>query len=284
MPALGLGVFLSPKEQTAQAVEWAIGDGYRLVDTAAVYNNERQVGEGIRLSGIARSEMFVTTKLWVTDFGYESALRAFDASMRRLGLDYLDLYLLHWPVPSDFESTIAAYRAAEKLLADGRTRAIGVCNFGTKHLERLIERTSVRPSLNQVELHPFFIQRELRETDERLGIVTQSWSPIGGVYNRRPRSAPGGPKSPLEHPTIVGLAAKHSKTPAQVVIRWHLDHGLSTIPKSVRAERIAENFDVFDFSLTSEEIADIDALDTGARAGSDPEKLDANSFKVVIED
>ena len=163
MPALGLGVFLSPPEQTADAVQTAIADGYRLIDTAAAYGNERQVGEGIRRSGINRSEMFVTTKLWLTNYGYESTLRAFDVSLRKLGLEYLDLYLLHWPVPSDFETTVASYRAAEKLLADGRVRAIGVSNFSAKHLENLMAGTKVIPAVNQVELHPFFIQQELRD-------------------------------------------------------------------------------------------------------------------------
>lgn len=283
MPALGLGVFLSPPEQTANAVRTAIADGYRLIDTAAVYRNERQVGEGVAGSGIDRSAIFITTKLWMTDYGYDPALRAFDASLRRLRLEYLDLYLLHWPAPSDFDATVEAYRAAERLLADGRVRAIGVCNFSPTNLQNLMDRTGVVPAVNQVELHPFFIQRALRDFDARHGIVTQSWSPIGGVYNRNPGRAPASAKSPLEHSTVVAIAAKYRKTPAQVVIRWHLDHGLSVIPKSVHAERIAENFAVFDFTLTPEEVAAIDGLDTEKRAGSDPESVNAKSFKVDIE-
>jgi diketogulonate reductase-like aldo/keto reductase len=284
IPALGLGVFLSPPEQTAAAVETAINKGYRLIDTAAAYANERQVGEGIRRSGIERSEIFVTTKLWMTDYGYDRTLRAFDVSLRKLGLTYLDLYLLHWPLPSEFDATVASYQAAQKLLADGRVRAIGVSNLSPRHLESLTARTDVVPAVNQVELHPFFIQRELREAHERLGIATQSWSPIGGVYNRNPNAAPSAAKSPLEHPTIVKLAAKYQKTPAQVVLRWHVDHGLSAIPKSVRPERIAENIDIFDFLLTSDEVAAIDALDTGVRAGSNPETVNANTFPIKIED
>jgi diketogulonate reductase-like aldo/keto reductase len=284
MPALGLGVFLSPPEQTADAVQTAIANGYRLIDTAAAYLNERQVGEGIRRSGINRSEMFVTTKLWVTDYGYDRALRAFDVSLRKLGLEYLDLYLLHWPVPPDFETTAASYRAAEKLLSDGRVRAIGVCNFSGKHLQDLIARTKVMPGVNQVELHPFFIQRELRDAHKRLGIVTQAWAPIGGVYIRKPKAAPKVAKSPLEHPLIVKMAAKHSKTPAQVVLRWHIGHELSAIPKSVRPERIAENIDIFDFALRKDEIAAIDGLDTGVRAGFNPEMVDSNTFPIKIED
>jgi diketogulonate reductase-like aldo/keto reductase len=284
MPALGLGVFLSPPEQTAAAVEAAIACGYRLIDTAAAYNNERQVGEGIRRSGIDRAEMFVTTKLWMTSYGYEAALRAFDASLRKLGLDYLDLYLLHWPVPSDFEATIASYRAAEKLLGEGRVRAIGVSNFSPRHLETLIGQTDVVPAVNQVELHPYFTQQKVRDADVRYDLVTQSWSPIGGV---RYRNQPGGPTQAaglLGEPIIVELASRYGKTPAQVVLRWHVQHGLSPIPKSVRPQRIAENIAIFDFTLAPAEIAAIDALDTGVRAGADPETVDAETFGFKVED
>ena len=284
MPALGLGVFLSPPDQTAAAVETAINKGYRLIDTAAAYANERQVGEGIRRSGIERSEIFVTTKLWMSDYGYDGTLRAFDVSLRKLGVTYLDLYLLHWPVPTDFDATVASYQAAQKLLADGRVRAIGVSNFSSQHLENLMARTEVVPAVNQVELHPYFIQRDLREVHKRLGIATQAWSPIGGVYNRNPNAAPSAAKSPLEHPTVVKLAAKYGKTPAQVVLRWHVDHGLSAIPKSVRPERITENIGIFDFSLTADEVAAIDALDTGVRAGSNPETVNAKTFPIKIAD
>lgn len=284
MPALGLGVFQSSPEQTAGAVETAIADGYRLIDTAAAYLNERQVGEGVRRSGVDRTELFITTKLWMTDYGYERTLRAFDLSLRKLGLQYLDLYLLHWPVPSDFEATVASYRAAEKVLAERRTRAIGVCNFSPKHLESLIDRSSVVPAVNQVELHPFFIQREVREANARHSIITQSWSPIGGVYKRNPSAAPDAVKSPLEHPAIVKLAEKYGKTPVQIVLRWHIDHGLSAIPKSVRPQRIAENIDIFDFALSADEVAAIDGLDTGVRAGSNPEVVDSKTFPIKIED
>jgi diketogulonate reductase-like aldo/keto reductase len=283
MPAFGLGVYQSTPEQTTGAVEAALASGYRLIDTAAAYFNERQVGEGFRRSGVARGEVFVTTKLWISDYGYESALRAFEASLRRLGLDYVDLYLLHWPTPSDFEATVASYRAAESLLADGRVRAIGVCNFSPKHLEDLMARTEVVPAVNQVELHPFFTQRELREAHARLRIVTQSWSPLGGV-NVYAASDPSAVRNPLEHPVIVELAKKYGKTPAQVVLRWHIEHGLSTIPKSVRPERIAENIRIFDFALTADEVAAIDALDTGARGGPDPEVVDTKLFPIKTED
>jgi 2,5-diketo-D-gluconate reductase A len=181
MPALGLGVFQSSPEETVGAVETALGAGYRLIDTAAGYFNERQVGEGIRRSGVDRSEIFVTTKLWVSDYGYDAALHGFDTSMAKLGLDYLDLYLLHWPLPSDFDATVGAYKAAEKLLADGRVRAIGVCNFYPEHLDALAERTEIVPAVNQVELHPLFAQPGLQAADRERGVITQAWSPIGGI-------------------------------------------------------------------------------------------------------
>ena len=282
MPALGLGVFLAPPDQTAGAVEAALSIGYRLVDTAAAYNNERQVGEGIRRAGIDRSEIFVTTKLWVADYGYDSTLRAFEASLRRLGLDYIDLYLLHWPVPTDFDATVAAYRAAEKLLDEGRARAIGVSNFQPQHLENLRRQSAVVPAVNQVELHPYFTEQRLRETHERLGIATQSWSPLGGVYDRN--QSTGISTKLLENPLILELGDKRGKTPAQIIIRWHLDHDFSAIPKSVTPSRIAENFDVFDITLATDEIAAIDALDTGTRAGTDPETFDKHSYPVAIDD
>src|SRR5262249_35606108 len=186
MPALGLGVYLASPEETVGAVETAMARGYRLIDTAAAYGNEQQVGEGIARSGIDRAEVFLTTKLWISDYGYDSTLRAFEASLRRLGLDYLDLYLLHWPVPANFDATVASYRAAEKLLADGRVRAIGVSNFNPEHLENLIDDTEVVPALNQVELHPFFTQPDVCHADARYGVLTQSWSPIGGVLSNHP--------------------------------------------------------------------------------------------------
>jgi diketogulonate reductase-like aldo/keto reductase len=284
IPVLGLGVFLSSREDTAAAVESAIASGYRLIDTAAAYSNERQVGEGVRRSGIARSEIVVQTKLWMTGYGYDSALRAFEASSRKLGVDYVDVYLLHWPAPADFEATVASYRAAERLLAERRVRAIGVSNFSPKHLQELMARTEIVPALNQIELHPFFIQRELREFDARHGILTQSWSPIGGVNRRHSAADPNAEGDPLAHPVIVALAAKYRKTPAQIVLRWHVEHGLSAIPKSVRPERIAENIDIFDFRLTAEEVVAIDALDTGLRSGADPERVDAKTFNVTIEE
>ena len=189
MPALGLGVFQSPPEETTAAVEAALRDGYRLIDTAAAYDNEREVGEGIRRSGVDRDEIFVTTKLWMSDYGYDAAPVGFEASLRRLGVDHVDLYLLHQPVPTHFEDTIGAYKAAETFLADGRARAIGVSNFSPEHLRQLIDATDVVPAVNQVELHPYFTQPALRELHAELGILTQAWSPLGGVLVYMPGTA-----------------------------------------------------------------------------------------------
>jgi diketogulonate reductase-like aldo/keto reductase len=283
MPALGLGVFLSPPEQTAAAVGAAIGDGYRLIDTAAAYGNEREVGQGIGSSGVERCEVFVTTKLWMSDYGYDSALRAFDTSLRKLDLDYLDLYLLQWPVPTAFDRTLDAWRALERLLAEGRVRAIGVSNFSADHLTRLTSRTEVVPAVNQIELHPFLTQQQVRRANDDLGIITQAWSPIGGVFDRNPAAAAESAGSPLTHPVITEIAGRYGKTPAQLILAWHLQHGFSPIPKSVRAQRIAENFDVFDVELTGAEIAAIDALDTGRRAGADPETVTATTFAITID-
>lgn len=283
MPAFGLGVYQSKPEETVEAVKTAIEGGYGLIDTAAAYFNELQVGEGLRQSGVDRENIFITTKLWMSDYGYDETLHAFDRSMRKLGLDYLDLYLLHWPVPSDFDRTVAAYKAAEKLLAEKRTRAIGVCNFSPQDLKDLLARTSVTPAVNQVELHPFFAQKELREADARLGIVTQAWSPIGGVnryFGRNPEIS----QDPLSHPTVTRLGQKYGKSPAQIVLRWQVQIGNSVIPKSVRRERILGNIDIFDFALTPEELAAIEGLDTGKRGGPDPEQVNPELFRLTIQD
>jgi diketogulonate reductase-like aldo/keto reductase len=281
MPALGLGVFQSSPEDTVAAVGSALAQGYRLIDTAAAYFNEREVGEAIARSDVARTELFVQTKLWISDYGYDSALRAFDTSLRKLGLASVDLYLLHQPMPHEWKRTVAAYHGAEKLLADGRVRAIGVCNFSPKHLGDLIAESDIVPVVNQVEVHPFFVQRELRDVHARLGIVTQAWSPLGGV---KVYAHPSAAQNPLTHSVIVALAAKFGKTPAQVILRWHLEHGWSAIPKSVKPARVAENFDVFDFTLSAEEVASIDALDTGVRGGPDPELIDTTLYTKTIPD
>ncbi|MBA0207734.1 aldo/keto reductase [Pectobacterium brasiliense] len=283
MPALGLGVYQSGSDETVAAVVTALAEGYRMIDTAAAYGNEAEVGQGIVQSGIDRSEVFVTTKLWISDYGYDSTLHAFDRSLRKLGLDYLDLYLLHWPMPTDFDATVASWKAAEKLLADGRVRAIGVSNFSAQHLDDLLAQVDVIPAINQVELHPFFVQQELQDADARRGIITQAWSPIGGV-KRYWNTDNCDVQDPLVHPIILDLATKYSRTPAQIILRWHIELGISAIPKSVKASRISENIDIFDFSLSGEEVKAITALDTSTRGGPEPEEVNTELFSFKIED
>ena len=282
MPILGLGVFQSPPEETTAAVETAIEAGYRLVDTAAAYGNEREVGEGIRRSGVDRGELFVTTKLWFSDYGYDKALVGFEGCLRRLGLDYVDLFLLHQPVPTDFDGTVSAYKAIESMLSEGRARAIGVSNFSERHLENLMERTEVVPAVNQVELHPFFTQQPLRAFHAKHGITTEAWSPLGGIHVYRPAD-PDAVLNALEHPTFKALTDKYRKTPAEVVLRWHIEQGVVAIPKSVKPHRIKENFDVFDFELTPEEVASIAALYTGVRGGPAPETLNMTTYPKRVD-
>ncbi len=274
LPALGFGVFQTPPEQTQAAVEEALRIGYRMVDTAASYGNEREVGAAIAASGLARNDLFVQTKLWVTNYGYDGALHGFDVSMRKLGLDTVDLYLLHQPLPQAFDDTVGAYRAAERLLAEGRARAIGISNFSPAHLAAFLPRVEVVPAVNQVEVHPYYNQPALRAEHARLGIATQAWSPLGGVMVYRGDA----PRSALADPVVTAIAERRGRTPAQVILRWHVDSGRSAIPKSVRPERIAENLDVFGFSLSADEIAAIDALDTGMRGGPNQDELDFRIF------
>jgi 2,5-diketo-D-gluconate reductase A len=274
IPALGFGVFQTPPDETIAAVETALATGYRHIDTAAAYFNEREVGEAIRRSGLDRSEIFVETKIWISDYGYDETLHAFDKSVGKLGIDQIDLLLLHQALPGEFELTIAAYKALETLLADGKVRAIGVSNFMPEHLARLLEATSVVPAVNQIEVHPYFRQSELLAVDAEHGILSQAWSPIGGITFYRE----GSHGSTLQNPTIGEIAAAHSKTPAQVMLRWHLQQGRQAIPKSVTPARIAENFDVFDFELTADQLAAIDALDTGVRGGPDPKEITRQTF------
>jgi diketogulonate reductase-like aldo/keto reductase len=282
MPVLGLGVFQSSPKETSAAVETAIADGYRLIDTAASYDNEREVGGAIRASGIDRGELFITTKLWFSDYGYDEALVGFEGCLRRLGLDYVDLFLLHQPVPVDFDATVAAYEAIEQMVSERRAHAIGVANFSEQHLENLMQRTEVVPAVNQVELHPFFTQRPLREFHAEHGIKTEAWSPLGGIHRYRPAD-PNAVLNALEHPTVTSIAEKYGKTSAQVLLRWHIEHGIVAIPKSVKAHRIKENIDVFDFHLTADEVASIDALDTGVRGGPDPETLNMTTYPKTVE-
>jgi len=273
LPSIGFGVFQTPPEVTATSVAAALATGYRHIDTAAAYLNEREVGEGIRRSGLDRSEVFIESKVWISDYGYDETLHAFEKSSKKLGVEQIDLFILHQPLPSEFDKTIAAYHALERLLADDLVRAIGVSNFMPEHLSALLERAEVVPAVNQVELHPYFSQPDVRAADAASSILTQAWSPIGGITFYR-----GGGHSTLEDPVILEVAKPHGKTAAQVMLRWHVQQGRSAIPKSVRPERISENFDVFDFELSSHELASIDALDTGARGGPEPDAITLESF------
>lgn len=257
IPQVGLGVWQTPQEATAQAVVAAFKAGYRHIDTAAVYENEAGVGDGIREAGIPRSDIFITTKLWNSEQGADSTLKAFDTSMAKLGLEYLDLYLIHWPSPAR-KKYVETWKAFKRLQNEGRIRSIGVSNFEPEHLTRIIDETGVVPVLNQVELHPQFQQRELRAFHERHGIVTQAWSPLG--QGRL-----------LRNPSIEAIAKKHSKTAAQVIVRWHIELSNVVIPKSVNPTRIAENFDVFDFALDEGDLTVIAGLDkSDGRIGPNP--------------
>ncbi|KQT93528.1 oxidoreductase [Marmoricola sp. Leaf446] len=276
MPALGFGVFQADPDQTLAAVGAALDVGYRHVDTAAGYGNERQVGEAVRRSGLDRSEVFLETKVWVSDYGFEETLHAFDKSAGKLGVEQIDLLILHQPAPREFDRTLEAYRALERLLADGRVRAIGVSNFMPDHLARLLEERTVVPAVNQVEVHPYFQQPDVLAANAAHGVLTQAWSPIGGItfypgFGDQHRST-------LSDPVIADIAREHDKTPAQVMLRWHLQHGRQVIPKSVTPSRIAENLDVVDFTLTDAQIQAIDALDTGVRGGPEPAEITSQSF------
>ncbi|WP_314673849.1 aldo/keto reductase [uncultured Rhodococcus sp.] len=274
MPALGFGVFQTPPETTSSSVAEALRVGYRLIDTAASYFNEREVGEGIRRSGLDRSEVFIETKLWISDYGYDEALHAFDKSAGKLGVEQIDLLLLHQPLTTDFGRTIGAYKALETLLADGRVRAIGVSNFMPGDLAALLEQTDVVPAVNQVEVHPYFTQPEVQKANAEHGVLTQAWSPMGGITSYRGDSS----RSTFNDPVIGEIADVHGKTPAQVMLRWHVQEGRSAIPKSVNPERIASNFDVFDFELSTAQLGAIDALDTGVRGGPDPASVTLEAF------
>jgi 2,5-diketo-D-gluconate reductase A len=261
MPQVGFGVFQVPDDETTEAVCSAVEAGYRLIDTAAIYRNERGVGRALAEVSVEREELFVTTKVWNSDQGHDATLRAFDTSLSKLGLDAVDLYLIHWPLPSR-DLYVETWRALERLHADGRTRAIGVSNFQVHHLERLLDETDVVPAVNQVELHPGLAQDELRSFHDRHGIVTEAWSPMGQG------------KGLLDDPTVVDVAERHRRTPAQVVLRWSIQLGNVVIPKSVRPERMAENISLFDFELGDDDMAALGGLDTVGRVGPDPDTFD----------
>ena len=256
MPSLGLGVFQTPPDVTTSAVAEALRIGYRHVDTAAAYGNEREVGEGVRRSGLSRDKVFIETKVWISDYGYDATLHAFDKSAGKLGVDRLDLLILHQALPGAFDRTLEAYRALEALLAE----------------------RDVVPAVNQLEIHPFFQQSEVQAYDREHGILDQAWSPIGGITFYRD----SGHTNALEDPAIGEIATAHDKTPAQVMLRWGLQQGRSVIPKSTKPGRIAENFDVFDFELTADELASIDALDTDQRGGPEPEDVNLETMGMPI--
>ena len=260
MPRLGYGTYLVPAEDTEAAVLAALEAGYRHVDTAALYRNEAGVGAAVRASGLLRDEVFVTSKLWNRDQGYDATLRAFDASMERLGFEVLDLYLIHWPMPGR-DLYLDTWRAFERLYHDGRIRAIGVSNFLPDHLRRLVDTCAVVPVVNQVELHPYLQQQELRTVHEELDVVTEAWGPLarGGAL--------------LREPVVTLLAEKHARTPAQVVLRWHLQLGNVVIPKSVSPDRIRENTEIFDFELGEDDLAAMASLDRGGRTGPHPDAM-----------
>ncbi|PDP87860.1 oxidoreductase [Glycomyces fuscus] len=260
MPQLGFGVWQIPDDEARSAVATALETGYRSIDTAKLYDNERGTGRALAESGIAREELFVTTKLWNDAHGYDNALKAFDASLERLGLDYVDLYLIHWPVPGR-DAYVETWKALERIHSEGRARSIGVSNFTEATLDRLVAESDVVPVLNQIELHPHFSQGAMRAANARHGLLTEAWSPLGQG------------KGLLEDPELVALGEKHGKSAAQVVLRWHIQLGNVVIPKSATPSRIRENFEVFDFELSAEDMDRIGALDRGARIGPDPDTL-----------
>jgi 2,5-diketo-D-gluconate reductase A len=259
-PQLGFGVFQIPDGETADAVASALAAGYRSLDTAAIYKNEAGVRQGIERSGVARGDIFLTTKLWNAEQGFDSTLKAFDTSVNKLGTDYVDMYLIHWPTPRR-DLYVDTWKAFIRLRDEGRIRSIGVSNFQPAHLERLVTETGVVPVVNQIELHPDFAQRDVVAANTKLKIITESWSPLGQ----------GGDL--LKNDALVAIGKTHGKTPAQVVIRWHVQLGHMVIPKSVTPERIKANIDVFDFELSTDEMKAIDGLDAGNRMGPHPDEL-----------
>ncbi|MBV9798743.1 MAG: aldo/keto reductase [Solirubrobacterales bacterium] len=257
IPQLGFGVFQVPPEDTAEIVAHALRTGYRSIDTAAMYDNEAGVGEAIARSELDRTEVFITTKVWSSDHGHDAALQAFERSLERLGQDYVDLYLIHWPAPAQGKY-VETWQALTELNAEGRARSIGVSNFQPEHLDRIIDATGVVPTVNQIELHPRLQQRQLRRYHDEHNIRTEAWSPLGkGTL--------------LGDPTIESIASRLRRTPAQIVLRWHIQLGNVVIPKSVTPGRIEENFQIFDFELTEDQMREVEQLDSGERTGPDPD-------------
>jgi diketogulonate reductase-like aldo/keto reductase len=261
MPQIGMGTYQMHDGEALTAVQSAVKSGYRLFDTAAMYGNEHGVGEAIRACGVPREQLFIQTKIWNSDQGRDKPLMAFQDSIDRLGLDYVDLYLIHWPMPG-VGKYIETWQALEEIYKSGRAKAIGVCNFTIEHLEKLLAHAKVVPAVNQVELHPYLAQSDLREYCKKKGIVVESWGPIGG------RGA-----ALLENTTIQNIADKHERTAAQIVLRWHIQQGLVPIPKSIHEDRIEQNIHVFDFELDNDDMAKLSALDTGSRHGPNPDTM-----------
>ncbi|WP_093338502.1 aldo/keto reductase [Salibacterium halotolerans] len=260
MPQLGFGVWKVPEDEAVPAVKKALETGYRSIDTAAFYNNEQGVGRGLKESGIPRDDLFITTKVWNGDQGYNRTLEAFERSLDNLGLDYLDLYLIHWPTPA-YDNYVDTFKAMEKLYNDGRVKAIGVCNFEEEHLQRLLNECGIKPAVNQVECHPYFAQTKMKRFCRGRDIYLEAWSPL--MHG----------KAVLADNVVLELAEKHGKTPAQVVIRWHLQHDSIVIPKSVTPSRIEENYHVFDFELSQSDMEQMDQLDCGDRQGAVPGEM-----------
>jgi 2,5-diketo-D-gluconate reductase A len=272
IPQLGLGVWQATNAETEHAVRFALDEaGSRHLDTAAAYGNEEGVGRGVSRSSVPRQDIFVTTKLWNSDQGYQPTLAAFDASLSRLGLDYVDLYLIHWPL-QDRTTRLRTWDALEKIADSGRAKSVGVCNFEPHHLQELVDRGGMLPAVDQVELHPHLPQHAIREFAAQHGIAVESWSPLGGTSSSGWGTA-SKPNTLLDDPVITRIGEAHGKSPAQVLIRWHLQNGLIVIPKSVHDNRIAQNIDVFDFELDDEDLAAVATLDDGNRVGFHPDEM-----------
>jgi diketogulonate reductase-like aldo/keto reductase len=270
IPQIGLGVWQAEDgDEVEEAVMTALDCGYRLIDTAAIYRNEKGVGSAIARTNVPRQDIFLTTKVWNGDQGYDNTLKAFEESIHKLGVDYVDLYLIHWPMPAA-GLYIETWRALEKLSTDGRARAIGVCNFKPHHLEKLLQAGTIPPVINQIELHPRFQQLETRLFCKKNNIAVESWSPIGGRKGGMPEGAAG--TRLLDEPRLKEIAEKYNKTSAQIILRWHIQNGLIVIPKSVHPERIRENIDIFDFELDVEDMSRIEGLESGGRIGGDPDE------------